>query len=142
MNTDNAIQQMRKGVLELCTLATIASHDEIYPGDIRLVLKDTGMEIAEGTLYPLLLRLKTAGHLTHKYIENQSAGPPRKYYKITDQGRLFLDELRREWNDFTESVDKVVNPTTTNDNLENTEPPTTAKKKKKTEDNSDKGLVN
>jgi PadR family transcriptional regulator, regulatory protein PadR len=135
MNTDNAIQQMRKGVLELCTLATIAAHDEIYPGDIRLMLKETGMEIAEGTLYPLLLRLKTAGHLTHKYIENQSAGPPRKYYKITEQGRLFLDELRREWNDFTESVDKVVNPViATDNNIENTEPPTSAKKKKKTED--------
>ena len=125
---------MRKGVLELCTLATIAAHDEIYPGDIRLILKDTGMEIAEGTLYPLLLRLKTAGHLTQKYIENQSAGPPRKYYKITEQGRLFLDELRREWNDFTDSVDKVVNPVIVADNnLENTEPPTNAKKKKKTE---------
>jgi PadR family transcriptional regulator, regulatory protein PadR len=138
MNTDNAIQQMRKGVLELCTLATIATHDEIYPGDIRLVLKDTGMEIAEGTLYPLLLRLKTAGHLTHKYIENQSAGPPRKYYKITDQGRLFLEDLRREWNDFTDSVDKVVNPVATiNDNfVENTEPSKSAKKKKKLEDNS------
>jgi PadR family transcriptional regulator, regulatory protein PadR len=137
MNTDNAIQQMRKGVLELCTLATIALHDEIYPGDIRLMLKDTGMEIAEGTLYPLLLRLKTAGHLTHKYIENQSAGPPRKYYKITEQGRAFLDELRREWNDFTESVDKVVNPTALESTpVENTETPTSAKKKKKAEENS------
>lgn len=135
MNTDNAIQQMRKGVLELCTLATIATHDEIYPGDIRLMLKDAGMEIAEGTLYPLLLRLKTAGHLTHKYIENQSAGPPRKYYKITEQGGLFLEELRREWNDFTDSVDKVVNPITAKSvNIENAESPTIAKKKKKTTD--------
>ena len=135
MNTDNAIQQMRKGVLELCTLATIATHDEIYPGDIRLMLKDAGMEIAEGTLYPLLLRLKTAGHLTHKYIENQSAGPPRKYYKITEQGGLFLEELRREWNDFTDSVDKVVNPINAESvNIENIEPPTIAKKKKKTTD--------
>lgn len=110
MNTDNAIQQMRKGVLELCTLATIDAHDEIYPGDIREALKTGGMDIAEGTLYPLLLRLKNAGHLTHKYIENQSAGPPRKYYKITEQGKNYLANLRHEWNDFVASVNKVVNP--------------------------------
>lgn len=110
MNTDNAIQQMRKGVLELCTLATIAAHDEIYPGDIRETLKTGGMDIAEGTLYPLLLRLKNAGHLTHKYVENQSAGPPRKYYKITEQGQAYLAELRHEWNEFVMSVNKVVNP--------------------------------
>jgi PadR family transcriptional regulator, regulatory protein PadR len=110
MNTDNAIQQMRKGVLELCTLATIDAHDEIYPGDIREALKIGGMEIAEGTLYPLLLRLKNAELLTHKYVENQSAGPPRKYYKITEKGKIYLGELRREWNEFVGSVDKVVNP--------------------------------
>jgi PadR family transcriptional regulator, regulatory protein PadR len=127
MNTDNAIQQMRKGVLELCTLATIDAHDEIYPGDIREALKSVGMEIAEGTLYPLLLRLKNAGHLTHKYVENQSAGPPRKYYKITEQGQSFLAELRHEWNEFIGSVDKVVNP----------EPPSTnvAKKQSKKSEN-------
>jgi PadR family transcriptional regulator, regulatory protein PadR len=102
MNTDNAIQQMRKGVLELCTLATIDAHDEIYPGDIREAL---------------LLRLKNAGHLTHKYVENQSAGPPRKYYKITEQGKSFLAELRHEWNEFIGSVDKVVNPESPSTNV-------------------------
>ena len=112
MNTENAIQQMRKGVLELCALAIIANHDEIYPADIQKALAAAGIDVVEGTLYPLLLRLKNAGHLTHKYVENQSAGPPRKYYKITEQGQLFLNELRQSWNDFTTTVDKIVNPET------------------------------
>ncbi len=108
MNTENAIQQMRRGVLELCALAVIASHEEIYPADIKKELEVAGLDVVEGTLYPLLLRLKNAGHLTHKYIENQSAGPPRKYYKITSEGQTFLSELRSSWVDFTDSVDKIV----------------------------------
>jgi PadR family transcriptional regulator, regulatory protein PadR len=110
MNTENAIQQMRKGVLELCALAIIANHDEIYPADIQKALAAAGIDVVEGTLYPLLLRLKNAGHLTHKYVENQSAGPPRKYYKITEQGQAFLNELRQSWNEFTDTVDTLVNP--------------------------------
>jgi PadR family transcriptional regulator, regulatory protein PadR len=132
MNTENAILQMKKGVLEMCVLSIVAVHDEVYPADIRQQLKEKAeMEVVEGTLYPLLTRLKNAGHLTYTWQESQTAGPPRKYYKITEQGNSFLDELRREWNDFTGSVDKIVNP---NDNLiqpESEQPSTEAKKKKK-----------
>jgi PadR family transcriptional regulator, regulatory protein PadR len=112
MNTENAIQQMRKGTLELCTLAIIANHEDVYPADIREGLKTAGMEVVEGTLYPLLTRLKNAGHLDYTWKENQTAGPPRKYYKITEQGSTFLTELRTSWNEFTGSVDKIVNPPT------------------------------
>jgi PadR family transcriptional regulator PadR len=132
MNTENAILQMKKGVLEMCVLSIVAAHDEVYPADIRQQLKDKAeMEVVEGTLYPLLTRLKNAGHLTYTWQESQTAGPPRKYYKITMQGNTFLDELRREWNEFTGSVDKIVNPNSNNTATEITQSSTEAKKKKK-----------
>jgi PadR family transcriptional regulator PadR len=109
MNTDNAIQQMKKGVLELCVLSVLSAHDEVYPKNIVDELKKAGMDIVEGTLYPMLTRLKNSGHLTYTFKESKT-GPPRKYYRLTDLGKSFLEELRREWNDFTQSVDKVVNP--------------------------------
>jgi PadR family transcriptional regulator, regulatory protein PadR len=110
MNTDNAIQQMRKGALEMCTLAIIANHEEVYPADIGKDLRTAGIEVVEGTLYPLLMRLKNAGHLSYSWQESQTAGPPRKYYKITEQGQTFLAELRGSWSEFTNSVDLLVNP--------------------------------
>lgn len=106
MNTENAKQQMRKGVLELCVLSIIAAHDEIYPATIRKQLDDAGMEVVEGTLYPMLTRLKNSGHLTYSWLES-NAGPPRKYYKITDAGRSFLAELQQAWREFVGSVDKL-----------------------------------
>jgi PadR family transcriptional regulator, regulatory protein PadR len=109
MNTENAKQQMRKGVLELCVLSIIASHDEVYPANIKDGLQKAGMEVVEGTLYPMLTRLKNSGHLAYSWQESEF-GPPRKYYKMTDVGRVFLNELREAWNEFTDSVDKVVNP--------------------------------
>ena len=136
MNTENAIQQMRKGVLELCALAIIANHDEIYPADIQKALAAVGIDVVEGTLYPLLLRLKNAGNLSHQYVENQSAGPPRKYYKITAQGQIFLNELRQSWNDFTDTVDKIVNPEAEIETQIETEiEPSKIVKKKKNSDN-------
>ena len=136
MNTENAIQQMRKGVLELCALAIIANHDEIYPADIQKALAAVGIDVVEGTLYPLLLRLKNAGNLSHQYVENQSAGPPRKYYKITEQGQIFLNELRQSWNDFTDTVDKIVNPEPQIETQIETEiEPSKIVKKKKNSDN-------
>ncbi len=106
MNTENAKQQMRKGVVELCVLSIIAAHDEIYPATIRKELEDVGMEVVEGTLYPMLTRLKNAGQLTYSWLESTS-GPPRKYYKITDEGRAFLAELQEAWREVVGSVDKL-----------------------------------
>ena len=72
------------------------------------------MDVVEGTLYPLLLRLKSAGHLSYEWRETQSAGPPRKYYKITPEGLQFLNELKQSWQEFTDSVNKIIGqaPTT------------------------------
>ncbi len=109
MNTENTKQQMRKGALELCVLSIIATRDEVYPADIKKGLEQAGMEVVEGTLYPMLTRMKNSGHLAYTWHESEF-GPPRKYYKMTDIGREFLNELRGAWNEFTDAVDKVVNP--------------------------------
>jgi PadR family transcriptional regulator, regulatory protein PadR len=103
MNTDNIKQQMRKGVLELCVLSIIAAHSEVYPADIKTKLKLAGMDTVEGTLYPMLTRLKNSGHLAYEFKESDS-GPPRKYYRMTDDGRAFLAELQQSWLEFTTSV--------------------------------------
>jgi len=95
MNIENINAQMRKGVLELCILAII-SRREAYASDILEVLKENRMIVVEGTLYPLLTRLKNDGYLEYYWTESKS-GPPRKYYRITVLGEKFLDELVRNW---------------------------------------------
>ncbi|MBL7813987.1 MAG: PadR family transcriptional regulator [Saprospiraceae bacterium] len=97
---------MRKGVLELCVLSIIATHDEIYPATIREQLDSVGIEVVEGTLYPMLMRLKNMGYLTYTW-QDSNAGAARKYYKITDTGRSVLDELQQSWREFVSSVDKL-----------------------------------
>lgn len=105
MNLDNAIAQMRKGVLEYCVLAII-SRGEIYASDIISQMKDAHLIIVEGTLYPLLTRLKNAGLLTYKWVESLQ-GPPRKYYIITDSGAAFLESLNKAWGDLNFSVQQA-----------------------------------
>jgi DNA-binding PadR family transcriptional regulator/phage shock protein PspC (stress-responsive transcriptional regulator) len=92
MNAENTTAQMRKGILEYCILM-ILFQKEAYPSEIITELKEAKMIVAEGTLYPLLTRLKNAGLLNYKWVESVS-GPPRKYYTLTPEGILFLDELK------------------------------------------------
>ena len=96
--------QIRRGVLELCVLSII-SEGEVYPSDIMEKLKDAKLIVKEGTLYPLLMRLKNGGLLHYNWQESTS-GPPRKYYHITDTGREFLDGLLNTWNDLVHAVNK------------------------------------
>lgn len=104
MKVENAQAQMRKGVLEFCVLAII-SEGEIYPSDIIGRLKDSRLLVAEGTVYPLLNRLKNMELLSYKWVESTS-GPPRKYYQLTDKGRLFLTELHKTWKELAHAVHK------------------------------------
>ncbi len=97
---------MRKGVLELCVLSIIAASSEVYPADIKKRLETAGMDVVEGTLYPMLTRLKNSGHLAYTFKESD-AGPPRKYYRMTDDGRAFLNELQLAWREFTGSVNML-----------------------------------
>ncbi|MBV6403769.1 MAG: PadR family transcriptional regulator [Flavobacteriales bacterium] len=105
MNVENTKAQMRKGVLEYCILSVL-SQEELYPPDIIAKLKDAKLIVVEGTLYPLLTRLKDAGFLTYRWEESRS-GPPRKYYKLTPVGRQFLNELDETWDDLAQAVKKM-----------------------------------
>jgi len=103
MKLENTKAQMRKGLLELCVLSII-SKNEMYPSDVIKKLKELKMIVVEGTLYPLLNRLKNDDLLSYHWKESTS-GPPRKYYTITDLGFQFLEELIKTWKD----LDKAVN---------------------------------
>ena len=102
MKIENAKAQMRKGVLELCILSIIAE-EEAYPSDILKKLKGSDLIVKEGTLYPLLTRLKNAGILSYNWKESTS-GPPRKYYNLTDIGQEFLSSLINTWQQLVHAV--------------------------------------
>lgn len=97
---------MRKGVLEYCILTIIARHEEVYASDILMRLKEVKLIVVEGTLYPLLTRLKNDGLLSYRWEESKS-GPPRKYYRMTETGNNMLTELRKAWHELVNAVDEV-----------------------------------
>ena len=103
MKIENTKQQMRKGILEYCILS-ILSHNEAYPSEVISELKASKMIVVEGTLYPLLTRLKNAGILTYRWEESTS-GPPRKYYTLTETGESFLAELDTTWEELAAAVE-------------------------------------
>jgi PadR family transcriptional regulator PadR len=105
MKIENTKAQMRKGVLEYCILLVIEGKP-LYASDIIGSLKEAKMIVVEGTLYPLLTRLKNDGLLAYRW-EESTQGPPRKYYELTESGRSFLVELEGSWNELVEAVDKI-----------------------------------
>lgn len=105
MKIENAKAQMRKGVLEYCIL-TVLSEKPRYAISITKDLKEARMIVVEGTLYPLLTRLKNEGLLSYRW-EESTQGPPRKYYELTQEGRDFLGELEGSWSELVHSVEKV-----------------------------------
>jgi PadR family transcriptional regulator PadR len=111
MDIENTRAQMRKGILEYCILSII-SKGEIYASDILEQLKEARLIVVEGTLYPLLTRLKNDGLLEYNWQES-TMGPPRKYYKLTVEGNNFLEALNKTWEDLLFSVKKA---TRSNDN--------------------------
>ena len=104
---------MRRGVLELCILSII-SEEEIYTSDILTKLEAYELIVKEGTIYPLLTRLKNAGLLQYHWKESKS-GPPRKYYQITDLGSDFLNGLLETWNQLVNAVNNSTKNITTNE---------------------------
>ena len=105
MNAENTQAQMRKGILEYCILS-ILSKGEAYPSEILESLENAKLLVVEGTLYPLLTRLKNMELLSYRWEESTS-GPPRKYYQITPQGQEFLNELDKTWNELQQAVQKL-----------------------------------
>jgi PadR family transcriptional regulator PadR len=111
MKIENTKAQMRKGVLEFCILS-ILKDGEAYTSDILETLKDAKMLVVEGTIYPLLTRLKNAGLLNYRWEESTS-GPPRKYYELTETGKLFLKELNTTWSELLQAVNRVTSEKST-----------------------------
>ena len=105
MSQENTQAQMRKGILEFCILS-ILNNKEAYPSEILEQLKNAKMIVVEGTLYPLLTRLKNMEILTYRW-EESTAGPPRKYYAITDSGKTMLSALETTWNELQNAVEQL-----------------------------------
>ncbi|MBQ9723555.1 MAG: PadR family transcriptional regulator [Bacteroidales bacterium] len=103
--TENNKTQMRRGVLEYSILLILAAGDE-YASSIIQKLKDVNIIVAEGTTYPLLIRLKKLGLLNYRW-EESTQGPPRKYYMITDLGREQLAELDNAWDELAKGIDTI-----------------------------------
>lgn len=103
--TENNKTQMRRGVLEYSILLILAAGDE-YASSIIQKLKDVNIIVAEGTTYPLLIRLKKLGLLNYRW-EESTQGPPRKYYMITDLGREQLAELNNAWDELAKGIDTI-----------------------------------
>ena len=102
MNVENTQVQMRKGILEYCILQ-IVSRGEVYASDMLEELTSAKIMVVEGTLYPLLTRLRKAGLVEYKWVES-SSGPPRKSYKLTTDGTIFLNNLSDTWNSLVKST--------------------------------------
>ena len=110
MNIENTASQMRKGVLEFCILSIIKL-GEAYPSDIIDKMKAANLNILEGTLYPLLTRLKNADMLSYRWEESNS-GPPRKYFLLTEKGSSFYKELEQTWNELSNGVNALTSKKT------------------------------
>lgn len=112
MNIENTQVQMRKGILEFCILSII-SRGEVYASDMLEELTSAKIMVVEGTLYPLLTRLRKAGLADYKWVESNS-GPPRKYYTLTTEGAEFLNVLDITWDELMASTQKIISaPKTT-----------------------------
>lgn len=107
MAIDNTKSQMRKGMLEYCILLLLRKGPS-YANDIIGKLRDAEMIVVEGTLYPLLNRLKKDGLLLYEWQESIQ-GPPRKYYSLTQEGREALDQMDRNWNELSRTVSILLN---------------------------------
>jgi PadR family transcriptional regulator, regulatory protein PadR len=106
MKIENTKAQMRKGILEFCILKILSTKDK-YSFEIIETLKKSKLLVVEGTLYPLLTRLKNGGLLEYRW-EESSSGPPRKYYSITEDGKQFLKELHSSWSDLNKAVTLII----------------------------------
>jgi PadR family transcriptional regulator PadR len=104
MNIENTKAQMRKGVLEFCILSVLKKRC-LHIGNIRH-FENAKLLVVEGTIYPLLTRLKNDGLLSYRWEESTS-GPPRKYYGLTEIGLTFLNELNSTWTELSDAVNLI-----------------------------------
>lgn len=104
---ENVKAQMRKGTIEYC-IFLIISKGKVYASDILKKLKDADLIVVEGTLYPILSRLKSSGMLDYTWEESRS-GPPRKYYTLTEKGSETLENLSKTWQKLNKSINSLNN---------------------------------
>lgn len=107
MNAENVKSQMRKGILEYCILLLLKK-EPAYTSDIIQKLQEAKLIVVEGTLYPLLTRLKNSDLLAYQWIESNQ-GPPRKYYRLTEKGEQFLIELENSWQELNNTINHIRN---------------------------------
>ncbi len=105
MDVNNVKSQMRKGMLEYCILLLLHK-EQAYASDIIRKLKEARLIVVEGTLYPLLTRLKNDDLLSYEWVES-TQGPPRKYYRLTGKGEAFLAELEISWRELNDTVEHL-----------------------------------
>lgn len=104
--------QFKKGVLELCVLALLDKKDRYGYELVQMISKQ--IEISEGSIYPLLRKLAKEEYFT-TYLQESTEGPPRKYYKLTEKGRLYLNDLVNEWKEFSDGVNELIQEGMSND---------------------------
>lgn len=97
--------QFKKGVLELCVLVLISKKDQYGYELVQNISKR--IDVAEGTIYPLLRRLTKEEYFT-TYLAESSEGPSRKYYSLTNKGRRYMNELVDQWNAFSTNVNELI----------------------------------
>ena len=107
--TRNPVTELRRGVLAFCVLSVLR-REESYAFDIVRRMSGSGLLTSEGTIYPLLARMRQQEWVTTDWRESAS-GPPRRYYAVTDRGRRALDEFSTDWNRFRDAVDALLTPT-------------------------------
>lgn len=112
MNVENVKSQMRKGMLEYCIMLLL-HREAAYASDIIQKLKEAQLIVVEGTLYPLLTRLKNDELLSYEWVESNQ-GPPRKYYRLTEKGEAFLNELKHAWQELNDTVSHLTDTSATN----------------------------
>lgn len=105
MKAENVKSQMRKGILEYCILLLL-KREPSYTSDIIQKLQEARLIVVEGTLYPLLTRLKNSGLLSYQWVES-TQGPPRKYYQLTTEGESFLNDLETSWDELNNSINHI-----------------------------------
>lgn len=117
MEEDNLkkwMSQVRKGSLELCILGLI-KEKEIYAFElIQELEKIESLVLTEGTIYPLLKRLQSDDLISSFWVESES-GPPRKYYRMTDRGNDFFNEMEKEWTKFNQAINQILDRSRKND---------------------------
>jgi PadR family transcriptional regulator PadR len=106
-DSSNLMSQMRRGAVEYCVLALLQNHD-MYGFELTRALSTAGGLVAsEGTVYPLLARIRQDGRV-ETFWEPSPQGPPRRYYRLTNDGRLALETFRAQWRQFRDTVDVIL----------------------------------